>query len=180
MVVKFRNTILPPPPQPSLHRRAALSNNSKGTRSVYSRENPKSSLYCETSMGRTVPTNLMNFSYAWWTSWKVSLESQATLSAQSYLLLYWMAWIPWMATSFISHTYYERKNFNTNFWKCLQYLLVLYVYQRTFCLTTTIRQSNWQSVSSIFSLSVQVYIFLFLHFTVFGNLAAGYLLGQLV
>jgi hypothetical protein len=52
MVVKFRNTILPPPPQLSLHRRAALSSNSNGTRSVYSRDNPKSSLpvYCEMSM----------------------------------------------------------------------------------------------------------------------------------
>jgi hypothetical protein len=44
MVVKFRSTIWPPPPQLSLHRRAALSSNSNGTRSVYSRENPKSSL----------------------------------------------------------------------------------------------------------------------------------------
>jgi hypothetical protein len=33
MVVKFRNTISPPPPQLSLHRRAALSSNSNGTRS---------------------------------------------------------------------------------------------------------------------------------------------------
>jgi hypothetical protein len=51
MVVKFRNTIWPPPPQLSHHRTAALSSNSNGTRSVYSRENPKSSLYCEMSMG---------------------------------------------------------------------------------------------------------------------------------
>jgi hypothetical protein len=51
MVVKFRNTICPPhPPQLSLHRRAALSINSNGTRSVYGRKNPKSSLYCEMSM----------------------------------------------------------------------------------------------------------------------------------
>jgi hypothetical protein len=50
MVVKFRNTICPPPPQLSLHRRAALSSNSNGTRSVYSRENPKCSLYCEMSV----------------------------------------------------------------------------------------------------------------------------------
>jgi hypothetical protein len=41
MVVKFRNSICPPPPQLSLHRRAALSNNSNGLRSVYSRKNPK-------------------------------------------------------------------------------------------------------------------------------------------
>jgi hypothetical protein len=34
MVVKFRNTIWPPKPQLSLHRRAALSSNSNGTRSV--------------------------------------------------------------------------------------------------------------------------------------------------
>jgi hypothetical protein len=51
MVVKFRNTISPPPPQFSLHRRAELSSNSNGTRSKYSRKNPKSSLYCEMSMG---------------------------------------------------------------------------------------------------------------------------------
>jgi hypothetical protein len=31
MVVKFRNTIWPPPPQLFLHRRAALSSNSNGT-----------------------------------------------------------------------------------------------------------------------------------------------------
>jgi hypothetical protein len=48
--VKFRNTIWPPTPQLSLHRRAALSSYSNGTRSVYSRENPKSSLYCEMSV----------------------------------------------------------------------------------------------------------------------------------
>jgi hypothetical protein len=35
MVVKFRNTICPPPAQLSLHRRAALSSNSNGTRSIY-------------------------------------------------------------------------------------------------------------------------------------------------
>jgi hypothetical protein len=52
MVVKFRNTICPPPPQLSLHRRAALSRNSNGTCSVCSRKNPKSSLYCEMSMGK--------------------------------------------------------------------------------------------------------------------------------
>jgi hypothetical protein len=45
MVVKFRNTIWPPPPQLSLQWRAALSSNSNGSRSVYSKENPKSSLY---------------------------------------------------------------------------------------------------------------------------------------
>jgi hypothetical protein len=55
MVVKFRNTIWPPPPQLSLHRRAALTSNSNGTWSVYNRENPpKSSLYCEMSMKCTV------------------------------------------------------------------------------------------------------------------------------
>jgi hypothetical protein len=52
MVVKFRNTIWPPPPQLSLHRRAAPSSNSNGTRSVYGRQNPKSSLYCEVSVRR--------------------------------------------------------------------------------------------------------------------------------
>jgi hypothetical protein len=43
MVVKFRNTgtICPPPPQLSLHRRAALSSNSNGTRSVYGRKNQR-------------------------------------------------------------------------------------------------------------------------------------------
>jgi hypothetical protein len=50
MVVKFRNTVWPTPPQLSLHRRAALSSNSNGTRFVYSRENPKSRLYCEMCM----------------------------------------------------------------------------------------------------------------------------------
>jgi hypothetical protein len=50
MVVKFRNTSWPPPPQLSLHRRAALLSYSNGTRSVYNRENPKSSLYCDMSM----------------------------------------------------------------------------------------------------------------------------------
>jgi hypothetical protein len=50
MVVKFRNTIFPPIPQLSLHRRAALSSNSNGARSVYSRKKAKSSLYCEMSM----------------------------------------------------------------------------------------------------------------------------------
>jgi hypothetical protein len=50
MVVIFKNTICLPPPQLSLHRRAALSSNSNGTRSVYRRKNPKSSLYCEMSM----------------------------------------------------------------------------------------------------------------------------------
>jgi hypothetical protein len=44
MVVEFRNIICLPPPQLSLHRRAALSCNSNGTRSVYSRKNPKSSI----------------------------------------------------------------------------------------------------------------------------------------
>jgi hypothetical protein len=57
MVVKFRNTICPPPPQISLHRRAALSSNSNGTRSVYNRKNPKSSLYCEMSMMQTLITS---------------------------------------------------------------------------------------------------------------------------
>jgi hypothetical protein len=43
--------ICPPPPQLSLHRRAPLSSNSNGARSVvYDRKNPKSSLYCEMSM----------------------------------------------------------------------------------------------------------------------------------
>jgi hypothetical protein len=60
MVVKFRNTIWPPPPQLSLHKRAALSRNSNGTRSVYSRENPKRSLYCEMSVG------LMSFCLSRW------------------------------------------------------------------------------------------------------------------
>jgi hypothetical protein len=45
MVVKFRNTICPPPPQLSLQEGCALSSNSNGTRSVYSRKNPKRSLY---------------------------------------------------------------------------------------------------------------------------------------
>jgi hypothetical protein len=41
MVVKFINTICPPPPQLSLHTRAALSSNSNETRSVYNRKDPK-------------------------------------------------------------------------------------------------------------------------------------------
>jgi hypothetical protein len=40
MVVKFRNTSWPPPPQLSLPRRTALSSISNRTRSVYNRENP--------------------------------------------------------------------------------------------------------------------------------------------
>jgi hypothetical protein len=43
----------PPSPQLSLHRRAALSSNWNGTLSLYSRKNPKSSLYCEMSMLKT-------------------------------------------------------------------------------------------------------------------------------
>jgi hypothetical protein len=60
MVVKFRNTICPPPPQLSLHRRGALSNISNRTRSVYSRKNPKSSLYCEVSMGAHCTMHIFN------------------------------------------------------------------------------------------------------------------------
>jgi hypothetical protein len=44
MVVKFRNTIWPPPPQLSLHRRAALSRNSNGTRS-YIAERTQNAVY---------------------------------------------------------------------------------------------------------------------------------------
>jgi hypothetical protein len=44
MVVTFRNTSCPPPPQLLLHKRAALSTNSKGTQSVRSRQNLNSSL----------------------------------------------------------------------------------------------------------------------------------------
>jgi hypothetical protein len=64
MVVKFRNTICPAPPQLSLHRRAALSSNSNG---VYIRKNPKSSLYCEMPMSYslsiycTVSLKCLNF-----------------------------------------------------------------------------------------------------------------------
>jgi hypothetical protein len=50
VVVKFSITSCPLPSQLALHRRAALSSNSNGTRSVFSRKNPKSSLYCEVSM----------------------------------------------------------------------------------------------------------------------------------
>jgi hypothetical protein len=52
----------PPPPQFSLHKRAALSSNSNGTRSVYSRENPKQSLYCEMSVTRTHSTCTSTYS----------------------------------------------------------------------------------------------------------------------
>jgi hypothetical protein len=44
MVVKFRNTICPPQPQLSLHRRAALSSDSNGTRS-YIAERTQSAVY---------------------------------------------------------------------------------------------------------------------------------------
>jgi hypothetical protein len=44
MVVKFRNTICPPQPQLSLHRRAALSSNSNGTFS-YIAERTQSAVY---------------------------------------------------------------------------------------------------------------------------------------
>jgi hypothetical protein len=46
MVVKFRNTSWPPPPQFSLHRRAALSSNSNGTLSVrYIAERTQKAVY---------------------------------------------------------------------------------------------------------------------------------------
>jgi hypothetical protein len=55
MDVKFRNTICPPQPQLSLHSRAALSSDSNGTQSyMYSREDPKRSLYCEMSVDNTI------------------------------------------------------------------------------------------------------------------------------
>jgi hypothetical protein len=41
---QFWNTICSPPPQLSLHTRAALSSNSNGTRSVYNRKNKKQSI----------------------------------------------------------------------------------------------------------------------------------------
>jgi hypothetical protein len=47
MVVKFRNTTWPPPPQLSLQRRAALSSNSNGTRSYIAER----SLDCKMSVG---------------------------------------------------------------------------------------------------------------------------------
>jgi hypothetical protein len=63
MVVKFRNTSWPPPPQLSLHRRAALSSNSNGTRSVYNRENPKSSLHILWDVYSQPPHFVMAASY---------------------------------------------------------------------------------------------------------------------
>jgi hypothetical protein len=45
MVVNFGNTIWSPPPQLSLHMRAALSNNSNGTRSVYIAERTQKAVY---------------------------------------------------------------------------------------------------------------------------------------
>jgi hypothetical protein len=66
MVVKFRNTSWPPPPQLSLHRRAALSSNSNGTRSVYNRENPKSSLWDVYDLDCPPPLPLMcRLSHIW-------------------------------------------------------------------------------------------------------------------
>jgi hypothetical protein len=53
MVVKFINTIFPPPPQLSLQRRAALSSNSNGTWSVYTvaeRTQTAVYVYCELSI----------------------------------------------------------------------------------------------------------------------------------
>jgi hypothetical protein len=61
MMVKFINTICPPPPHLSLQRRAALSGNSNGKRPVYNRENPKSILYCDVPMPPT-PSPLLFFS----------------------------------------------------------------------------------------------------------------------
>jgi hypothetical protein len=83
MVVKFRNTIGPPPPQLSLHRRAALSSNSNGTRSVYSRENPKSSLYCEMSQSHLT----------WQYGTKVSLQDLAPCCQYMRLWDLWRIWI---------------------------------------------------------------------------------------
>jgi hypothetical protein len=50
MVVKFRNTFCPPPPQLSLHRRAALSIQTEHGLYIAERTQ-KNSLYCEISMG---------------------------------------------------------------------------------------------------------------------------------
>jgi hypothetical protein len=50
MVVKFINTIWPPPPQLFLHRRAALSSNSNGTRSYVAERTQNGSLYYEMSV----------------------------------------------------------------------------------------------------------------------------------
>jgi hypothetical protein len=69
-VVKFRNTIFPPPLQLSLHTRAALSSNSNGTRSVYNIKTQKSSLYCEMSMHWMRIRNRM-----WWYTWTPGRES---------------------------------------------------------------------------------------------------------
>jgi hypothetical protein len=44
IVVKFKNTICPPPPQLALHRRAALSSNSNGTHSPYIAERTQTAL----------------------------------------------------------------------------------------------------------------------------------------
>jgi hypothetical protein len=44
-VVKFRNSICPPPPQLSLHTRAALSSNSNGTRNTYITERTQKAVY---------------------------------------------------------------------------------------------------------------------------------------
>jgi hypothetical protein len=54
MAVKLRNTIVVIPlHRSSPYRRAALSSNSNVTQSKYNSENPKSSLYCEMSLGET-------------------------------------------------------------------------------------------------------------------------------
>jgi hypothetical protein len=51
MVVKFKNTICPPPPLLSLHRRAVLSSNSNGTLSVNIAERTQKAVYIVTMLG---------------------------------------------------------------------------------------------------------------------------------
>jgi hypothetical protein len=56
MVVKFRNTTWPPPPQFSLHRRAALSSHSYGTRSYIADRTKTQSIYYKMSVRQTEAT----------------------------------------------------------------------------------------------------------------------------
>jgi hypothetical protein len=62
MVVKFRNTICPPQPQLSLHRRAALSSYSNGTRS-YIAERTQSAVYIVRCLWQIIAYPLTSLRY---------------------------------------------------------------------------------------------------------------------
>jgi hypothetical protein len=85
MVVKFRHTTCPPPPQLSLNTRAALSSNSNGTQSVYNRKNPKSSLYCEMSMYLTQQSPVRDVHTLWKTFSNTTKKCQWVLQKRDYI-----------------------------------------------------------------------------------------------